>query len=268
MNRGVSLILANQSVRRFVWMRRALALTCLALWACVASSSGTGTPKPPPDSPLNASPAIAAEVPSGALEFVPASDSRAELQGDTTIGPWSSSSTDIQGKFIVNVDAKVLDALFDHIQADSNKPSSDDPPLALAVRSSPIADISVPVKSLQGSSGGMDRDMQHALKADQYPSIEYVYSQLQQATVQIDSKSGRPSVNLRLAGTLAMAGAVRPISMDVIITRTSPGHFRAHAQTSMKMTDFGVTPPVALFGLIKAGDDVNVDFDLDLVPAN
>ena len=31
------------------------------------------------------------------------------------------------------------------------------------------------------------------------------------------------------------------------------------------MSDFNITPPVALFGLIKAGESVRVVFDLNLV---
>lgn len=58
------------------------------------------------------------------------------------------------------------------------------------------------------------------------------------------------------------------MSMDVIVTRASPGHFVAYAQTDLLMTDFGVTPPVALFGLIKGGDKVRVIFDLGLVLAD
>lgn len=71
-------------------------------------------------------------------------------------------------------------------------------------------------------------------------------------------------MKLHILGTLQLAGAARPIAMDVIVKRQSPTHFAAYAQTNVLMTDFGVTPPVALFGLIKAADEVHVTFDLDL----
>ena len=96
--------------------------------------------------------------------------------------------------------------------------------------------------------------------------IEFVFQNLQQATVQQDPPNHEAELKLSVAGTLHMAGVERPITMDVIVRRDSRRHFLAHAQTTMLMSDFGVTPPVALFGLIKRGDQVLVIFDLDLAP--
>jgi len=259
--------LASQLARGFAWTLGILALTCLALWACVTSSSGPQ--KSQPDQRLYAPPEIPAGIRGDQLEFIPASGSRAELRGTATIGSWRSRSTDIYGQIILNADEKALDALFDRIQTAAPNDQSRTPPplLSLPVRSPPIGEISLPVMSFRGGSSGMDRDMQNALKAGQHPAIEYVFQQLQQATVQWNPRDGQASLKLRIVGNLTMAGVARPIAMELIVTRDSRRHFLAHAQTRLWMSDFGVTPPVALFGLIKAGNQVLVIFDLDFVLA-
>ena len=136
------------------------------------------------------------------------------------------------------------------------------------MRGQPIAEISVPVKSLRGESSGMDHDMHSALKAEAHPAITYTFQKLLNATVQRDGPGHQASLKLRIMGTLDMAGVSKPISMDVIVKRNSPRHFVAYARTQMLMSEFAIKPPVALLGLIRADDKVNVVFDLDLVMRN
>jgi hypothetical protein len=40
--------------------------------------------------------------------------------------------------------------------------------------------------------------------------------------------------------------------------------FALHARLPLRMTDFRITPPTALFGMVKAKDDLVVQFDLIL----
>jgi hypothetical protein len=254
--------------RRFGWPLGIFALACLAIGACVATSSGPRKFQPQPR--LDVSPETPVGIRAELLRFVPGSDSRVELRGMTNIGPWASESGDIRGQVVLDVDEKSLNALFDGIQASSSNGQNDPqpPPLALSVRGRPVAIISVPIVSLHSDKPGMDRDMRNALKASQYPAIEYEFQQLQQAGLQWNARNGQPGLKLHAVGKLNMAGVGRQIEMDVTVNRDSRRHFLAHAQTTLLMSDFDVDPPVALFGLIRAGEHVQVTFDLDLILAN
>lgn len=240
------------------WTARIVALGCLTVGACVLSSSH-------PQASNSTAAIPSSETPGGVaadeLEFVPAVDSLAELRGGTNVGPWTSRGKEIRGRLLLHVEEATLDALFDQIQRR-------DPPPVLSLPA-PVwakATISVPVASLHGDSAGMDQDMRKALKAAQHPSIDYIYKGLTQTSVQWDPASRRVAIKLRVDGTLSMAGVTRPLTMDVIVHRDSRQHYRAEAQADLLMSDFGVTPPVALFGLIKAENKVNVSFKLDLIP--
>jgi hypothetical protein len=243
----------------------ASALACLIVLSCVGTPFGSRKSETVQQS--NKLPESVNGVKDIRLNFVPSPASRVELQGTTSINSWSSKSTDIHGKVVLDTDLPALNAFFDRIQsavpADENhiQPNL----LTLSVHSPAIAEISVPILSLHGDSAAMDRDMQNALKAAQHPAIEYIFQQVQQASLQWDPQNHQTILKLSVMGKLNMAGTDKPITMDVFIQRDSHGHFIVHAQTSLLMTDFGVTPPGALFGLIKADDKVSVIFDLDLV---
>jgi polyisoprenoid-binding protein YceI len=242
------------------WSLAALALTCLVVIAC---SERFGPQQAPP----GLQPRSPVDVKGAQLIFVPAAASSVELQGTTNISSWKSRSADIHGKIALDIDATALNALFDQIQ--SSVPDGEtriEPHLpAQSAFAPPIAVITVPIVSFHGDNSVMDHDMQNALKAGQYPVIEYVFQELRQATVQREPGNPLAGLKLRVAGKLNVAGVGRIVTMDVIIRRDSRGQFRARAQTAMLMSDYGVTPPVALAGLIKAGDQVLVIFDLDLV---
>lgn len=264
MKHGTTQLEAHKRRSTLHWCARILIPTSVVLGVCIASCSGPL--KSRPEQLSSTTPAQSPNLAGDGLDFSATSGSRAELQGTTSVGSWTSRSSEIHGQIILSASERSLESLFDRIQRASpaNHVADDSPMLSLPVRSSPIADISIPVTSLHGDSSGMDHDMHTALKAAAYPSIKYVFQRVEHASVQWDPQDNQPSLKLHILGTLTMAGQSRPIAMDVMVKRDSPHHFMADAQTNMLMTDFGVTPPVALFGLIKAADEVHVVFDLDL----
>ena len=70
---------------------------------------------------------------------------------------------------MLDVDDSVVRTIFDRLE--TGKFAKD--PLRLPLEHPAIAELSVPVMSLRGNSQGMDRDMHSALKAGQYPFIQY-----------------------------------------------------------------------------------------------
>jgi polyisoprenoid-binding protein YceI len=117
--------------------------------------------------------------------------------------------------------------------------------------------VTIPVKSLKSGHDKMDDNMRKALKADKNPEIRYVLT-----TVEALPGEGKDDFILRTAGTLSIAGAESPVTMDIAATRLADGTIKATATAAVKMTAFGVKPPTAMLGTIRCGDDVKVKFDL------
>jgi len=193
-----------------------------------------------------------------------AAGSQVLLQGAINVGAWSSRSSQARARAVLNLDDSVLRTLFDKLQA--GQISADQLQLSPGLRA--IAELSVPVMSLHGDSQGMDRDMYSALKAPQYPSIQYRLEKAQDAQVRQDPTTGKPAFLLRVTGALTVAGVQRTLATELTIERDASQHYLVHAQIPIRMTDFGVTPPTALLGLIRARDSLSVIFDLDFVLTN
>jgi polyisoprenoid-binding protein YceI len=67
---------------------------------------------------------------------------------------------------------------------------------------------------------------------------------------------------LHTVGTLTVAGKENKVSMDVEATRLADGTVKAKGLVPIKMTDYGIKPPTAIFGRLKTGDEVKVNFEL------
>ena len=119
--------------------------------------------------------------------------------------------------------------------------------------------VKVPVKSIKCGHGGMDDNLYKALKADESPDISYIM-----ATFEAAPGEAKDSFTLHTIGTLTIAGKENKVSMDVLATRLADGTVKATGVVPIKMTDFGIKPPTAIFGRLKTGDEVKVNFELSV----
>ena len=63
-------------------------------------------------------------------------------------------------------------------------------------------------------------------------------------------------------GVLQMAGVARPLSVTVRIQRLTDERYAVEGETRLLLSDFGLKPPSALFGLVRAADEIEVEFAL------
>ena len=117
-------------------------------------------------------------------------------------------------------------------------------------------EVKVPVKALKCGHDAMDGNLYKALKADESPDISYIMASFDAAAGENDG------FTLKTAGTLALAGKENKLSMDVVATRLPDGTVKAVGMVPIKMTDFGIKPPTAMFGTLRTGDEVKVNFAL------
>ena len=120
-------------------------------------------------------------------------------------------------------------------------------------------EVKVPVKSLKCGNGTMDGNLYKALKANETPEISYIL-----ATFDAVADEPKNAFSLKTEGRLTVAGTERPLSMEVIATRLADGTVKATGTVPIKMTDFGIKPPTAIFGRLKTGDEVKVSFELTI----
>jgi hypothetical protein len=73
------------------------------------------------------------------------------------------------------------------------------------------------------------------------------------------SSAGSPAAG-EIEGTLTMHGVSRGIRLEV--TSQGPGRYRG--STTIKQTDFGITPYSGFFGALKIRDEVTVEFEVSI----
>ena len=198
-------------------------------------------------------PAFAADT----TRLVSAAASKLVLQGSSNVAPWRCSGTTLDGRMEVAAPLQRINTLIDRIE-DGNIAQLTP---ATARFPQPTFELTVPVTTLRCGNGKMERDMYRALRASDFPTIEFKFQKLV-GGVTHDIDGG--SYHAKIAGVLSLAGATRNIVIDVEAKRVARDRFRLQAKLPLRMTDFRITPPTALFGAIKASDNLTVLFDLTL----
>jgi len=117
--------------------------------------------------------------------------------------------------------------------------------------------IQVSVKNLVSGKKIMDNKCHDALKADKHPNITYHFKNIGSL-----KPTGTNTYNAVITGDLSIAGVTKSVPVNVVITQ-SETNFNIKGEKALKMTDFGVTPPTALLGTLKTGDDITIDFNLN-----
>jgi len=119
-------------------------------------------------------------------------------------------------------------------------------------------ELVVPVTSFDCGKARMNRDMYEALKASSHPEIGFLLDGVEV----VDSNPDGEEYNLRATGRLSLAGEERQVTLSVRGTNLPDGRLRATGAVDLLMSDFGITPPSALLGLVRARDQITVAFEL------
>ena len=184
--------------------------------------------------------AMAAGAGAETTQLVAGSASRLVLVGSSNVASWRCSGATVDGRMEVGAPITRVDAMIDAIETFR---------------------LRVPVQSLRCGNRQMERDMYRALRSDENPVIDFEFRELIGAVVQV---SGAGHYRATITGELSLAGARRSVRIHVEAVRIAPDRFRLRARLPLRMTDFRITPPTALFGMVKASNDLEVQFDLTL----
>ena len=122
--------------------------------------------------------------------------------------------------------------------------------------------IRVPVATFDCGKRRMNEDLYRALQAKAHPFIEY-----ELASAELIGNAGQDGAyRLRARGRLTIAGATRDVEIVLDGERLHDGRFQGRGRLPLQMTDFGIEPPSALLGLVRAHDDITVRFKLVAAP--
>jgi len=119
--------------------------------------------------------------------------------------------------------------------------------------------IVMQVRSIKGDMGPvMNNKTYKALKGDADPEITFALSDAVSLT-----RIAAGDKAILVKGSLTLAGVTRPVTMSIRSFQAAPGRMTIEGEQKIKMTDYGVRPPSALFGTMKASPEITINFKTD-----
>jgi len=116
--------------------------------------------------------------------------------------------------------------------------------------------INVPVLSIKSKEEErlMDKKTYEALKSSKNPVISF---KLTQPAKPVVSETG---AEVSITGELTIAGVTKTITFKSAGERNGSSTYTFTGNIPLKMSDYNISPPTAMLGLIKTGDQINIKF--------
>ncbi len=115
-------------------------------------------------------------------------------------------------------------------------------------------DFIVKAESLESGKGGMDKNTYKALSTDKHKTITYNLTKVEN----IDCTTAG-NCKVTATGNLTLAGTTKPLEI-IFDAKVNGNKIVLSGNKSIKMTNFKIDPPKAMFGTITTGDEVNIKF--------
>ena len=111
-------------------------------------------------------------------------------------------------------------------------------------------DLEIKADTLKSTRDGLDKNMYKALKTKEHALITFSLKRL-------EGEAGAP----KAIGTLKIAGVEREVILPLTTVRKG-NNLAVSGEIDVLMTDFGIAPPKAMMGMVKADPKITVTFDV------
>lgn len=177
----------------------------------------------------------------------PGAGMKVRIEGTSTVHDWQ-----VEGHLIAG-----------SVEAGSNFPTDPGQDVkpgkieARAIARIPVTSLKSIEKDGSPYSDKMDEVMYGKLKADAHRWIVFRVTEL---TLKEPAKSKDAPYVFDARGELEVAGVTNQVALPVNVLPLGDKKLKISGSTTVKMTDFGVQPPV-LIGLLSTGDPVKLSFE-------
>lgn len=118
--------------------------------------------------------------------------------------------------------------------------------------------VEIPVNSIKSGEKLMDKKTYETFNDSKYPTISFQL--IEASSLQITGEN----ITVTVTGDLTMAGVTRKISFKTSGKSLKPGIYEFKGNIPLKMTDFKMKPPTMMLGVMKVGDALTLQYDVNL----
>lgn len=116
--------------------------------------------------------------------------------------------------------------------------------------------VEIPVRAIKSGEKLMDSKTYETFDVNKNPNI--TFKLLEVNSLRIEGNQAFVTVT----GNLTMAGVTRRISLKTTGVNNKAGVYEFKGTISLKMTDFKMSPPTAMMGLMKVGDAITLKYNV------
>lgn len=109
---------------------------------------------------------------------------------------------------------------------------------------------------LKSDKKGLDKNAYKALKAEQFNDITFTLTASKVLTKEANS------FPISTEGNLTIAGTTKKVAIDVFCHVNTDVSITCIGNHGLKMSYYGMKPPVFMMGAMKTGDDLEVNFTI------
>jgi len=111
-------------------------------------------------------------------------------------------------------------------------------------------EVAIPAATLTSRDAGLDKNMYRALKVEEYRDITFRLKGVERSSAGV----------LMAVGMLRIAGVEREVVLS-LKTERRDATLVVTGRVVLLMTDYGITPPTAMLGMLKTNPKVTVTFE-------
>lgn len=166
-------------------------------------------------------------------------DYEMRLDGEANVRSWGADITELSGTLVL---AEMEELTIDSLTADSFKEMT----------------LTIPVKSMDSGSGGLDKNMHKYLKEKDNPNITFTLNEVTGIEAQEDG-----TALITANGVVNAAGKDHEVTMNVTAKINDDGSINFTGEQELLMTSFDIDPPTAVFGTVRARDEMLITFNVN-----
>ena len=122
--------------------------------------------------------------------------------------------------------------------------------------------VEILAESLKSGKNAMDKNTYKALNTNKFKKIMFSVTKIKSVT-----PTGTNTYKVETNGKMTISGQTNDITLSFVM-QVNQSAVKIEGSKTIKMTDFGIEPPKALFGTITTGDEITIKFSTKFIQPN
>ncbi len=158
------------------------------------------------------------------------------IDGDSNVKSWDAEVKEIEGELVLtNTEDLSLENLSPEHFVSLN--------------------LNIPVENIESGSGGLTKNLQKYLEKDDHPYITFELNEI------TSIEKNEDSALITATGVINAAGNDHTAEITVETMMNEQGEMTFSGDTELLMTSFDIDPPTAVFGTIRAKDEIVISYN-------